>query len=64
MAVSGIVFEKHRDIGQKTPIFHTILPINLHDHIELHFPQKNNTNCPSPYRLLDGAHILTNSSAF
>ena len=40
MAVSGIVFEKHRDIGQKTPIFHTILPINLHDHIELHFPPK------------------------
>jgi len=40
MAVYGIVFEKHRDIGQKTPIFHTILPINLHDHIELRFSPK------------------------
>jgi len=33
MAVSSIVFEIQRDVGRKTPIFHTSLPFDLHDRV-------------------------------
>jgi len=49
MVVSCTVFEIKRDIGRKTPVFHTHLPFNLHDHLEtlLIFSQNFNTYYPS-----------------
>jgi len=53
MAVSCILFEITRDIGRKTPIFHSSLPFNLHDHLYIEtlriISQNFNTNCPSSW---------------
>ena len=49
MAVSCTVFEIKRDIGRKTPIFHTpFVYLARSSRTPSNFAQNFNTNCPSP----------------
>jgi len=54
MAISFSVFEINRDVGRKTPIFHTHLVFNLHDPLEplRIFAQNFSANCPSFWAII------------
>jgi len=66
MAVSGVVFEQQRDVGRKTPIFHTPLTFNLYDNLEplpIFYIEILIQNVRFP-TLLDGAKILQRQFSF